>query len=103
MEAPLDNNSLINPDPAVFTNARSVEVTLLKVLTELETPLWAFKVIMDWACDATQSGYKFMPYQHSYQAQLHTIAKWVGMDHMRPELVEVPRPGKRPDDTLPVT
>jgi hypothetical protein len=30
--------------------------------SELDTPLWAFKVSMDWAGDATQSGYKFIPF-----------------------------------------
>jgi hypothetical protein len=94
---------LINPNHTVFTNARRVEVTLLKILTELETPLFAFKVLMDWAFDAAQSGYNFIPQQESYQAQLQTISKWVGMEHMRPLVVKVPLPGLRPEDEVPVT
>ena len=94
---------LVNPKHAVFTNARRVEVTLLKILTELEAPLWSFKVIMDWAFDASQSGYKFIPHQSSYKAQLQTISKWVGMEHMRPAVVNVPLPGVRPEDSIPVT
>jgi hypothetical protein len=52
-----DFQFLVSPSQAAATTARRVEVMLLKILTELETPLWAFKVIMDWAYDAAQSGY----------------------------------------------
>ena len=82
-----DDNFLVNSDPAACTNARRVEITLLKILTELDSPLWAFRVIMEWAFDAHQSGYDFMPHQKSYQAQLQIISKWVGMAHMRPHVV----------------
>jgi hypothetical protein len=51
-----DFQFLVSPTQAAATTARHVEVTLLKILTELETPLWAFKVIMDWTYDAAQSG-----------------------------------------------
>jgi hypothetical protein len=94
---------LVNPHHTTFTNARRVEVTLLKILIELETPLFAFKVLMDWAFDAAQSGYNFIPQQESYQSQLQTISKWVGMEHMHPLVVNVPLPGIRPDDEVPVT
>jgi hypothetical protein len=43
---------------------------------------------MDWAYDAAQAGYKFMPHQVSYQAQLGTIAQFVGMEHMHPSVVD---------------
>ena len=102
--SPHDNaDLLVNPDTAVFTNARRVEVTLLKILTELEAPLWAFKDIMAWARDAAQSGYKFMPQQDSYRAQLETISRWVGMAHLQPKVVEVALPGARLDDSISVT
>ena len=98
-----DDNFLVNSDPAACTDARRVEITLLKILTELDSPLWAFRVIMEWAFDAHQSGYDFMPHQKSYQAQLQIISKWVGMAHMRPHVVDVPLPGQRPDDKIQVT
>jgi hypothetical protein len=47
--------ALVSPSQALFTNACRVEVTLLKILTKLEAPLWAFKIIMNWACDAAQT------------------------------------------------
>jgi hypothetical protein len=71
--------ALVNPTQALFTNARLVEGTLLKILTKLEAPHWAFKIIMNWACDAAQTGYKFIPQQESYRSQLQIITKWVGM------------------------
>ena len=95
-------NFILNPDKAVYTNARRVEVILLKILTELEAPLWAFKDIMDWACDAHQSGYRFMPEQATYKNQLKTIGKWVGMEHMRPTSVQLQLPGSRPEDKITV-
>ena len=99
-----DNVELLtNPSQAIRTNARRIEVTLLKILTELEAPLWAFNDIMDWALDAYQTGYNFMPRQSSYQSQMHTLKQWVGMEHMHPTVVDVALPGVRPDDTIPVT
>jgi len=102
LEEPKEN-VIINPDAAVFTNERRVEVILLKILTELEAPLWAFQDIMDWAFDAQQSGYKFHPEHNSYKSQIQTIEKWVGMDHMRPTVVNVKLPGKRDTDFINVT
>jgi hypothetical protein len=54
---------------------------------------------MDWAYDAAQSRYKFMP----HQSQLETIAQWVGMEHMHPSVVKIPFPGLRAEDTFEVT
>jgi hypothetical protein len=51
---------------------------------------------MNWACDAAQTGCKFIC------SQLQIIIKWVGMEHMTPKVVEVPLPGVRPDDVVPV-
>jgi hypothetical protein len=53
--------------------------------------------------DASQAGFNFMPHQASYQSQLGTIAKWVGMEHMHPSVVEVQLPGLRTTDTFSVT
>ena len=80
-----------------------MEVVLLKILMEMEAPLWAFKEIMDWACDAFQSCYKFLPEHGTYQSQITTIEQWVGMDHMHPTEVDVHLPGSRDDDKIRVT
>jgi Plavaka transposase len=44
-----------------------------------------------------------MPQQASYQSQLGTILRWVGMEHMHPSVVEIPLPGLRAADTIEVT
>ena len=98
-----DDNFILNDDTCVFTNARRVEIILLKLLTELEAPLWAFQTIMDWALDAYQTGYNFLPNQKSYKSQISTLEQWVGMDHMRPNQVRVVLPGKREDDAVDIT
>ena len=51
---------MLNPGRAVFTNACCIKVMLLKLLTE-EVPLRAVQeIMMDWACDAYQTGYTFI-------------------------------------------
>jgi hypothetical protein len=40
---PDELEQLCNPAQAVFTNAPHIKVTILKILTELEAPLWAFR------------------------------------------------------------
>ena len=69
-----DDNFILNEDTCVFTNARRAEIILLKLLTELEAPLWAFQTIMDWALDAYQTGYNFLPNQKSYKSQISSPA-----------------------------
>jgi hypothetical protein len=58
---------------------------------------------MEWALDAQQSGYKFLPEQNSYKNQIAIIKKWVGMDHMCPNVVSVNLPGERIGDYIHVT
>jgi hypothetical protein len=58
---------------------------------------------MDWACDAHQSRYNFVPEHRNYTSQISSIEKWVGMDHMRPKVVQVDLPGKHHDDKIAVT
>ena len=97
------DNFIINPDTPLYTNSRRVEIILLKLLIELEAPLWAFKEIMDWAFDAQQTGYNFIPKQKAYESQISTLEKWVQMDHMRPININVKLPGNRDDDYIDVT
>jgi hypothetical protein len=100
---PNELEALVTPISPLYTNARRIEVTLLKILTELEAPLWAFKIIMNWAFDAAQSGYNFMPQPESYRLQLQTITKWAKMEHMQPTVMQVSLPGACPDDVVPAT
>ena len=98
-----ETDYIINPEQAIFTNGCRVEVTLLKILTELQAPLWAFEEIMDWANDAFRTGYQFTPRQKTYGQQISHLEQWVGMDHMRPTEVSVKLPGETADDLINVT
>ena len=98
-----DENFVTHGEGSPYTNAHRVEIILLKILIEIEAPLWAFEDLMDWACDAYQTGYNFMPRQKQYKAQVENITKWLGMEHMQPQEVTVTLPGKIPGQTIKVT
>ena len=98
-----DEQFLIPSDEPFLLNSRRVETILMKILSEIEAPLYAFEVIMDWAQDAFVTGYKFNPTQKSYQSQIAHLQKLLNMDHLRPTSVPVPLPGKRIEDTINVT
>jgi hypothetical protein len=63
-----------------YTSEQKFEICLLKLCTELETPLYAFEEIMNWAHQAYLGGYKFLPLQKSYCTQIDKLEKWLGME-----------------------
>jgi hypothetical protein len=67
-----------------YMSEQKFEICLLKLCTELETPLYAFEEIMNWACHAYLGGYKFLPIQKSYRTQIDKLEKWMGMEDHRP-------------------
>jgi hypothetical protein len=79
-----NSNFMINPNPAVFSNAPRVEVTLMKIPQEVEAPLWAYEEIMDWVNDAYRTGYNFSPAKRTYGQQIAVLEQWLGMEHMHP-------------------
>jgi hypothetical protein len=87
-----------------YTSEQKFEICLLKLCTELETPLYAFEEIMNWACQAYLEGYKFLPIQKSYCTQIDKLEKWMGMEDHRPEEQSIEVPGiNNTVDTLKVT
>jgi hypothetical protein len=83
-----------------YTKGQRVEVCLLKLCTEMETPLYAFEEIMKWARNAFMDGYEFMPRQTTYRTQIDKLETWMGMENQRPEEVSVELPGVK--DTIDV-
>jgi hypothetical protein len=63
-----------------YTSDQKFENCLLKLCTKLETPLYAFEEIMNWARQAYLEGYKFLPIQKSYRTQIDKLEKWMGME-----------------------
>lgn len=76
-----------------YTKSQQVEVCLLKLCTEMETPLYAFEEIMKWARHAFMEGYEFIPRQSTYRTQIDKLETWMGMENQRPEEVSVDLPG----------
>ena len=89
------NDYLVVPDDEImFTNDMRIETSLLKLCIDMDAPLWAFEQFMEWARDASLSGYKFLPQQNQYESQVHQLQKWLKMEHMRPRQENVLLPGK---------
>ena len=87
-----------------YTKSQRVEICLLKLCTEMETPLYAFEEIMKWARQAFTDGYEFMPTQSTYRTQIDNLETWMGMENQRPEEVSVNLPGfKNTVDVIKVT
>jgi hypothetical protein len=59
----------------------------------MDAPLWAFQEIMEWAHDAYQNGYKFVPNEIQYASQLRKIQKFMNMSHIYPTQIPVELPG----------
>jgi hypothetical protein len=70
----------------------------------LETPVYAFEEIMNWACHAYVGGYKFLALQKSYRTRIDKLEKWLGMEDRRPEEKSIEVPGiNNTVDNLKVT
>jgi hypothetical protein len=63
---------------STYTKEQKFEIILLKLCTEMETPLYAFEEIMKWAREAYKDGYEFLPYQKTYHTQIDNLKNgWV--------------------------
>jgi hypothetical protein len=101
----LANNDdlVVPPQERTFTTSRRVETTLMKLLTEIDAPLYAFKSVMEWAEDAHHSEYGFTCQNKSYHSQINNMQSWLGMGHLRPEEVVVDLPGAHGIEQINVT
>ena len=98
-----EDNELPHGYQTTYTQSKQTEIYLLKLLTEIEAPLYAFQEIMKWARKAYTQGYQFLPRQKSYRTQIDKLEIWMGMDNQRPEEVEVSLPGTTADESIKVT
>ena len=67
-------------EPYHFSNNEFQEIKLLKLLNELGTPLYAYKLIMEWAKDAHLSDYNFDS-QHTSYGNILCPASFVATCH----------------------
>jgi len=85
MECNLNNNN-INPSQTFsYHNDERVESNLLKLMLEIGAPNYAYKNRMNWAQDASKTGYQFNPRAGSYKCQikkLKNIIRWIYYVHI---------------------
>ena len=98
-----DEHELLPGYETTYTQSRQTEIFLLKLLTEMEAPLYAFEEIMKWARKAFTEGYQFLPRQTTYRSQIDKLETWMDMKNQRPEEVVVALPGVHADDSIKVT
>lgn len=79
-----------NPDTIFsFTNEMRVESNLLKLVTDMNIPIYAFKKIMDWAKDAYKSGYQFNPKASNYHSQIKQMESFSNLKSIRPHVKQI--------------
>lgn len=84
--------TLISDDdkqPYVFTAAREHEVKLLKILNDINAPLYSFELIMQWAFDANVGGYDFDPAAKHHNTQIANLQKMTNLGSIRPKIAIV--------------
>ena len=74
--------------------ATKTEVGLLRLIEQLNAPLYSFQKIMEWAHQAHADGYNFAPAQSTYKSQIQAMQRTMNMHHLRPTqvLVDLPLP-----------
>ena len=80
MECNLNNNYINHSHTFSFHNDEHVESNLLKLMLEIDAPNYAYKKIMNWAKDASNTGYQFNSRAGSYKCQKEKIEKHNSLD-----------------------
>ena len=89
-----DSNSVaevdLPPDPGTnlacygvtFTNSDFMETKLLKILNDAQAPHFLYQDLLNWAKEAKQSNYDFLPKRSTRKAQILHIEKWLSLIHI---------------------
>ena len=86
----LDNDEGIESnEPFIYTNEIRVENNLLKLLSDMNVPNYAFKQIMKWAKDAHHTGYNFDATSTSYKSQIKKMEGYSPLKNIRPHVKQV--------------
>lgn len=87
-----ESNDLPTVSNAAFTNDTRVELQLLKIMNSIGAPHYAFKLVLEWARDAYQTGYQFHPKTTSYSGQINRFEKWTNFQNLRPTIKKIVLP-----------
>jgi len=85
-----------------YLNEDKHQVKLLHLLNKSNVPHFIFDQVQKWARDAYHEGYDFNPDRFTRTAQVKHLTKWLGLDHVQPEVVLCSLPGPTPQ-FVPVT
>jgi hypothetical protein len=83
-----------------YTNSRRVEVDLLRTLEEMQTPLYAYQRIMEWASDAHDTGYTFRPKAETRGGLISELQTSLHMKNMRPMHKKITLKGESVETTI---
>ena len=61
------------------TNKQCFECKLLKILNDVNAPHYLFQSIIEWAKEASWSGYKFQPKQSTRKAHIQYLKSWLNL------------------------
>ena len=88
------------------TNEQYFECKLLKILNDVNAPHYLFKSIMDWAQEASRSGYTFQPKQSTRKAHIQYLKSWLNLPESSfPKQIPtlLPNLPEKPEQTINVT
>lgn len=72
-----------------FSNSIVHEVKLLRILTDIGAPLYAYKTLMEWAHEAHMSDFKFDSIHKTYQQTIKYLEENLNFHIARPKYVPV--------------
>lgn len=75
--------------PYHFSNNKFQEIKLLKLMNELGTPLYAYRLIMEWAKDAHLSNFNFDSQHTSHKQMIKYLQKKLQIKMCQPTITQV--------------
>ena len=88
------------------TNKQYLECKLLKLLNDVNAPHYPFQSIMEWAQEASRSGYTFQPKQSTRTAHIQYLKSWLNLpESSYPKQIPtlLPNLPDKPEQTINVT
>ena len=82
-----------NQAAVCYSTNDQVEIDLLKLLNDANTPHYLYKEILEWGRKAKQQQYSFEPVRTKRDNQMSYIDKWFGLEYYNPKQVSVVLPG----------
>jgi hypothetical protein len=94
-----------NADYLCYLTNDLVEIDLLKILHDSNSPHYLFKEILEWGKRSSDLKYDFNPKRKDRKSMIAHLDKWMGLKHLNPIQVPITLPGPNPSscDQVSVT